>query len=194
MSEMIEENNNDVKITSESYDDHETDYPERTKRSRERGPDKKPRTYRASSMNNLVQFSQRPEEFTKYLKDEKGINITGDSMKGKSGHEDKGKKDHEGGCPHFKMVKKMIPQIELLENGVSLVDRSMKIKMSLGNSELTMPIVADDNLPGRYTVVFVPTVAGKYGVEVYGTIHGSPVNMMIELDRVFDKNQVTQFP
>ena len=110
----------------------------------------------------------------------------GDSMKGMSGH--------EGGCPHFKMVKKMIPQIELLENGVSLVDRSMKIKMSLGNSELTMPIVADDNLPGRYTVVFVPTVAGKYGVEVYGTIHGSPVNMMIEMDRVFDKNQVPRFP
>jgi len=79
MSEMIEENNNDVEITSESYDDHETDYPERTKRSRERGPDKKPRTYRASSMNNLAQFSQRPEEFTKYLKDEKGINITGNS-------------------------------------------------------------------------------------------------------------------
>jgi len=38
-------------------------------------PDKKPRTYRASSMNNLAQFNQRPEEFTKYLKDEKGIGI-----------------------------------------------------------------------------------------------------------------------
>lgn len=118
----------------------------------------------------------------------------GDSMKGKSGHDDKGKKDHEGGCPHFKMVKKMIPSIELLENGVSLVDRSMKIKMSLGNSELTMPIVADENLPGRYTAVFVPTVAGKYGVEVYGMIHGSPVSMMVEMDRVFDKKQVIQFP
>lgn len=39
------------------------------------GPDKKPRTYRASSMNNLAQFNQRPEEFTKYLKDKKGIGI-----------------------------------------------------------------------------------------------------------------------
>jgi len=79
MSEIIEENNNDVEITSSSYSDPEIDFPERTKRSRERGPDKKPRTYRASSMNNLAQFSQRPEEFTKYLKDEKGINITGNS-------------------------------------------------------------------------------------------------------------------
>ena len=107
----------------------------------------------------------------------------GDSMNGKSDHEDKAKKDHEGGCPHFKMVKKMIPQIELLENGVSLVDRSMKIKLSLGNSELIMLVVADENFPGRYTAVFVSTVAGKYGVEVYGTIHGSPVNMMIEMDK-----------
>ena len=26
-------------------------------------------------MNNLAQFNQRPEEFTKYLKDKKGIDI-----------------------------------------------------------------------------------------------------------------------
>ncbi|MDH3657731.1 MAG: hypothetical protein OEM77_06305 [Nitrosopumilus sp.] len=57
-----------------------------------------------------------------------------------------------------------------------------------------MPIVADENLPQRYTTVFVPTLAGKYGVEVHGTIHGSPVNMMIEMDRVFDKNPVARFP
>ena len=133
-------------------------------------------------------------------------------MKGKGGHEDKekhgsgggcggsdhgedkGMKGHEGGCPHFQMVKKMIPQIELLENGVSQVDRSMKITLSVGSSQLTIPIVTDENLPGRYTAVFVPTVAGKYGVEVHGTIHGSPVNMMIEMDRVYDKNQVPKFP
>ena len=136
----------------------------------------------------------------------------GESMKDKGGHEDKekhssgggcggsdhgedkGMKGHEGGCPHFQMVKKMIPQIELLENGVSQADRSMKITLSVGNSELAMPIVADENLPGRYTAVFVPTVAGKYGVEVHGTIHGSPVNMIIQMDRVFDKNQITRFP
>jgi len=79
MSEIIEENNNDVEIASESYDDSETVYTEKKKRSRERGPDKKPRTYRVNSMNNLAQFKQRPEEFTKYLKDEKGVDITGNS-------------------------------------------------------------------------------------------------------------------
>ena len=116
-------------------------------------------------------------------------------MKGKSSYEDKGKHGgHEGGCPHFQMVKKMIPQIELLENGVSQVDRSMKITLSVGSSVLTMPIVPDEDLPGRYTAVFIPTVAGKYGVEVHGTIHGSPVSMMIEMDKVYDKNQITKFP
>jgi len=43
------------------------------------GSDKKPRTYRASSMNNLAQFNQRPEEFAKYLKEEKGVDIAGNS-------------------------------------------------------------------------------------------------------------------
>ena len=92
------------------------------------------------------------------------------------------------------MVKKIIPQIELLENGVSQVDRSMKITLSVGSNELTMPIIADDSLPGRYTAVFVPTIAGKYGVEVYGTIHGYPVSMMNEMDKVYDKNQIISFP
>ena len=43
------------------------------------GPDKKPRTYKANSMSNLTQFNQRPEEFAKYLKEEKGIDIAGNS-------------------------------------------------------------------------------------------------------------------
>ena len=77
MSEIIEENNNDVEIASESYDDSETVYTEKKKRSRERGPDKKPRTYKANSMSNLIQFNQRPEEFAQYLNDEKGVDITG---------------------------------------------------------------------------------------------------------------------
>ena len=113
--------------------------------------------------------------------------------KGKHGDYMKGKSGYECECPHFKMVKKMIPQIELLENRVSLVDRSMQINLSLGNSKLTIPIVVNETLPGRYTAVFVPTVAGKYGVEIHGTIHGSPVHIVIEMDRVFDKNKVPQF-
>jgi len=78
---MIDENSNvDVEIAIESYEDSEIDHTERKKsRSRERGPDKKPRTYKVNSMRNLEQFNQRPEEFAKYLKDEKGINITGNS-------------------------------------------------------------------------------------------------------------------
>jgi len=30
-------------------------------------------------MNNLAQFNQRPEEFEKYLKDVKGVDISGNS-------------------------------------------------------------------------------------------------------------------
>jgi len=76
---MMGEENNDVEISSESYDDSETEYSERKPRSRERGPDKKPRTYRANSMRNFVQFRERPEEFEKYLKDVKGVDVIGNS-------------------------------------------------------------------------------------------------------------------
>ena len=67
-----------VESISESYES-EMDSTERKPRSRERGPDKKPRTYRANSMNNFVQFQDRPEEFAKYLKDVKGVDITRNS-------------------------------------------------------------------------------------------------------------------
>jgi len=75
---MIDENKV-VESVSESYDDSEIDYIERKPRSKERGPDKKPRTYKANSMSNLTQFNQRPEEFAKYLKEEKGVDIAGNS-------------------------------------------------------------------------------------------------------------------
>ncbi|MDH5463283.1 MAG: hypothetical protein OEY17_06140 [Nitrosopumilus sp.] len=74
---MIEEDKV-VEIVSESYES-EIDSTERKPRSRERGPDKKPRTYRANSMNNFVQFKDRPEEFATYLKDVKGVDIAGNS-------------------------------------------------------------------------------------------------------------------
>ena len=67
-----------VETAAESYK-VKTDATGKKPRSRERGPDKKPRTYRANSMNNFVQFKDRPEEFAEYLKDVKGVDITGNS-------------------------------------------------------------------------------------------------------------------
>jgi len=81
---MMDEENYDVEIASEGYDDSEIDYIERKSRSRERGPDKKPRTYRPNSMSNLAQFKERPEAFVQYLKDVKGVDITGNSGIGKA--------------------------------------------------------------------------------------------------------------
>lgn len=55
MSEMIEQNNtNDVESASENHRESETDCSERKPRSRERGPDKKPCTYKAARMSNLT--------------------------------------------------------------------------------------------------------------------------------------------
>ena len=76
---MIMDEDKIVESVSESYDDSENISTGKKPRSRERGPDKKPRTYRANSMRNFVQFKERPEEFAKYLKDEKGVDITGNS-------------------------------------------------------------------------------------------------------------------
>jgi len=75
---MMEENKV-AETAVESFDDTELDHTERKPCNRESGPDKKPRTYRANSMNNFVQFKYRPEEFAKYLKNVKGFDVTGNS-------------------------------------------------------------------------------------------------------------------
>jgi len=75
---MIDENKV-VENVSEGHDDSENILAGKKPRSRERGPDKKPRTYRANSMRNFVQFKEKPEEFPKYLEEEKGVDITGNS-------------------------------------------------------------------------------------------------------------------
>jgi len=75
---MMSEKNN-VEVATENHEEFESISMERKPRSRERGPDKKPRIYRANSMNNFVQFKDRQEVFVKYLKDEKGVDITGNS-------------------------------------------------------------------------------------------------------------------
>lgn len=79
MSEIINENRCYADDTTEDYDYPEVDYTERIRRSRERGPDRKPRTLKVNSMRNLKQFKEKPEEFVQYLKEEKGLDITGNS-------------------------------------------------------------------------------------------------------------------
>jgi hypothetical protein len=68
-----------VESVAESHDGSESIFAGKKPRSRERGPDKKPRTYRANSMRNFVQFRERPEEFAKYLKEEQGVDIAENS-------------------------------------------------------------------------------------------------------------------
>ena len=75
----MDENNDDIEFVAENYGKSENILSRKKPRSRERGPDKKPRTYRANSMRNFVQFKERPEEFAKYLKEEKGVDIAGNS-------------------------------------------------------------------------------------------------------------------
>mgnify|MGYP007092449084 CR=1 FL=1 len=68
--------------------------------------------------------------------------------KGKHGeHEDKGKHGksgmggHEGGCPHFNMVKKSLPKVAALEGGVENLEHSLKMEiMVLGSTyPITQP-------------------------------------------------------
>ncbi len=68
-----------VETTSKNNNDSENVFAGKKPRSKERGPDKKPRTYKVNSMSNLTQFNQRPEEFAKYLKEERGVDIAGNS-------------------------------------------------------------------------------------------------------------------
>ena len=125
--------------------------------------------------------------------------------KGKHGshseHGDKGKHGkgggmggHEGGCPHFKMVKKSLPKVAALESGVENLENSLKMEILVQGNAYPIQLIEDNAFTGRYYVLFIPTVAAQYDVHVSGTIENTPVDFTFNPTKVIDKNSIKQIP
>ncbi len=112
---------------------------------------------------------------------------------GHSSH-DKGMGGHEGGCPHFKMVKQSIPKVAALEAGVEGLENSLNMEIIVLGNSYPVAINEDDNFNGRYYVLFVPTIAAQYDVHVSGVIGNQNIDVQFSPSRVIDRSLIQQIP
>jgi plastocyanin len=127
----------------------------------------------------------------------------GKGMKGKMGEHGDDTSSHdstgmaggmEGGCPHFKMVKKSIPKVAALEAGVENLENSLKMKIVVLGKSYPVSLHEDNNFKGRYYVLFIPTIAAQYDVHVSGMIDNKAIDVSFSPPKVIEKSLIQQIP
>ena len=118
-----------------------------------------------------------------------------------SSHDDKGMKGmgggmggHEGGCPHFKMVKQSIPKVAALEAGVENLENSLNMEIQVLGNSYPIALTEDKEFKGRYYSLFIPSVAAQYDVHVSGVIEGKIIDVSFSPSRVIEKSLIQQIP
>ena len=115
-----------------------------------------------------------------------------------SSHDDKGMSGgmggHEGGCPHFKMVKQSMPKVAALEAGVKSLENSLKMEVIVLGNSYPVTVNKDDEFTGRYYVLFIPTVAAQYDVLISGMIDNKLIDVKFNPSQVLDRSLIQQIP
>ena len=101
---------------------------------------------------------------------------------------------HEGGCPHFKMVKQSVPKVAALEAGVKDLENSLKMEVIVQGKSYPIPLTEDGEFNGRYYVIFIPTIAAQYDVHVSGMIDNNQIDMNFNPMKVIDKQLLRTIP
>lgn len=79
------------------------------------------------------------------------------------------------------------------KNGISDLQRKLKIQLVYEGQKVTMPLLADHNIPGKYYAFVDPTKAGYYQANVIGEINGTIVSISMHPPAVENKTYLA-FP
>ena len=94
-------------------------------------------------------------------------------------------------------VSPMEPGIDLQEqvfqNGISGLDKSLKMQLVLKDQKITLPLKEDHNIPGKYYAFVNPTVAGFYQANVLGNIGETTVSLSMHPPKVDERGYI-EFP
>ena len=82
---------------------------------------------------------------------------------------------------------------QIFENGVTGLRKDIKIKLSLRNNSIILPLVPDHNLGGKYYAFVTPTVPGFYQANVIGYIHDTAVSLSMHPPKVNERENI-EFP
>ncbi len=78
-------------------------------------------------------------------------------------------------------------------NGVSGLEKFLKMQLILKEDKITLPLSADHNIPGKYYAFVNPTVSGFYQANVLGNIGDTTVSLSMHPPKV-DERSYIEFP
>ena len=94
-------------------------------------------------------------------------------------------------------VSPLEPELPLEEqefkNGVSGLEKSLKMQLILKEDKITLPLSADHNIPGKYYAFVNPTVSGFYQANILGNIEDTQVSLSMHPPKV-DERAYIEFP
>ena len=94
-------------------------------------------------------------------------------------------------------VSPLEPELTLEEqefkNGVSGLEKSLKMQLVLKDEKITLPLTEDHNIPGKYYAFVNPTVAGFYQANILGNIGDTSVSLSMHPPKV-DERSYIEFP
>jgi len=79
------------------------------------------------------------------------------------------------------------------KNGVSGLEKSLKIQLILAENKITLPLSADHDISGKYYAFVNPTVAGFYQANILGNIGETTVSLSMHPPKV-DERSYIEFP
>lgn len=79
------------------------------------------------------------------------------------------------------------------KNGITGLDKTMKMQLVLKEDKITLPIKPDHNIPGKYYTFVDPTVSGFYQANILGTIKDTTVSLSMHPPKVEERGHI-EFP
>ena len=79
------------------------------------------------------------------------------------------------------------------KNGVTGLEKSLKLQLVLAEDKITLPLDEDHNIPGKYYAFVNPTVAGFYQANVLGDIGDTRVSLSMHPPKVSERSYI-EFP
>ena len=94
-------------------------------------------------------------------------------------------------------ISPLEPGVELEEqvfqNGIEGLRKDIKIQLILKDNSITLPLVANHNVPGQYYASVTPTVPGFYQANILGNIRDTPISLSMHPPKVNDRTNI-EFP
>jgi len=85
------------------------------------------------------------------------------------------------------------PEEQEFKNGISGLEKKLKIQLVYNDEKITLPLSADHNVAGKYYTFVDPTRAGYYQANILGEIDGTIVSKSMHPPRVENKTYLA-FP